>query len=128
MKKIRILIADEHDLTREGMVAMLSLEPDMEVVGEARDGIQTVELAKKLKPDVTILELLMPLQDGMTTMAALKVSVPTTRILVLTNFADKDTVHKAINAGALGYMLKDSTRSQIVQAIRDIANGQPYIK
>ncbi len=127
MKKIRILVADGHDVVRQGMVTMLSLQPDMEVVGEAKDGIQTVELAKKLKPDVTILELLMPRQDGITTIASLKVSVPNTRILILTILADDDNVHKAIKAGALGYMLKDSTRNQILQAIRDIANGQASI-
>jgi two-component system, NarL family, response regulator LiaR len=127
MKKIRILVVEDQNVVREGITAILSFQSDMEVVGEAEDGIQAVELARKARPDVVLLDMVMPRQDGLTTIPKLRVVAPEARILVLTSFAESDRVYQAIKAGALGYMLKDTTRTQLLQSIRDVACGQASI-
>jgi NarL family two-component system response regulator LiaR len=124
MNKIRILVVDDQNLVREGMVAILSLQPDMEIVGEAENGIQAVQLARKTKPDVILLDMVMPLQDGLTTIPKLKEISPNFRILVLSSFAPTSQVYQAIKTGALGYLLKDTPRVQLLQAIREVARGQ----
>ena len=128
-KKIRILVVDDENVVREGFVAILRLQKDdMQVVGEARDGLEAVELARKTKPDVVLLDLAMPMQDGLTTIPQIKEVVPETRILVLTGTAESDRVFQAIKSGALGFLLKDATRLQLLQAIREVANGQASIQ
>jgi NarL family two-component system response regulator LiaR len=127
MDKIRILVVDDESVVRDGIVAILSLQPTLEVVGEVSDGIQAVEVARKTKPDVILLDMAMPNQDGLTTIPLLKELLPDVRILVLTSFADSDLVYKAIKSGALGYMLKDARREQLIQAIHDVAKGQASI-
>jgi NarL family two-component system response regulator LiaR len=127
MKKTRILVVDDESVVREGVVAILSYQPDLEVVAEAKDGLQAVELARKTKPDVVLLDMVMPRQDGLATIPKLKEVVPDARILVLTSFDEADRVYQTIKAGALGYLLKDSTRVQLIQAIRDVAKGQASI-
>ena len=126
-KKIRVLVVEDQNVVREGIVAILSFQPDIEVVGEAQDGIQAVELAQKTRPDVILLDMVMPRQDGLTTIPQLRTVVPNARILVLTSFAESNRVYQAIKAGALGYMLKDTTRTQLLQSIRDVALGQASI-
>src|SRR5258708_4210844 len=101
MKKIRILVVEDQNEVRERIVAILSFQADMEVAGEAVDGIQAVELARKTKPDVILLDLVMPRQDGLTTIPKLRALIPEARILVLTSFAESDRVYQAIKAGAL---------------------------
>ncbi len=127
MKKIRILVVDDESVVREGVVAILSYQSDIEVVAEAENGVQALELARKTKPDVVLLDMVMPKQDGLATIPKLKEIVPNARILVLTSFAEADRVYQTIKAGALGYLLKDSTRVQLLQAIRDVAKGQASI-
>jgi NarL family two-component system response regulator LiaR len=127
MKKIRILVVEDQNVVREGIIAILSFQSDVEVVGEAEDGIQAVELARKTRPDVILLDMVMPHQDGLATIPKLKEMIPEARILVLTSFAESDRVYQAIKAGALGYMLKDTTRTQLLQSIRDVACGQASI-
>jgi NarL family two-component system response regulator LiaR len=127
MKKIRILVVDDESVVREGVVAILSYQQDIEVVAEAENGIQAMEAARKTKPDVVLLDMVMPKQDGLATIPKLKEIVPNARILVLTSFAESDRVYQTIKAGALGYLLKDSTRVQLLQAIRDVAIGQASI-
>jgi NarL family two-component system response regulator LiaR len=127
MKKIRILVVDDQVLVREGIVTILSFQPDVEVVGQAGDGIEAVELARQTKPEVVILDMKMPNQDGLATIPKLKALNPAIRILILTSFADSDRVYQAIKAGALGYLLKDTTRAQLMQSIHDVANGQASI-
>lgn len=124
MKKIRILVVEDQSVVRDGIVSILSLQSDVEVVGEADNGIQALEIAQRTKPDVVLLDMVMPKQDGLATIPKLKEIAPETRILVLTSFAESNRVYQAIKAGALGYMLKDITRGQLLQAIRDVANGQ----
>ena len=127
MDKIRVLVVDDESVVRDGIVAILSLQPTLEVVGEVSDGIQAIEVARKTKPDVILLDMAMPNQDGLTTIPMLKEILPDVRILVLTSFADSNLVYKAIKSGALGYMLKDTRREQLIQAIHDVANGQASI-
>ena len=127
MKKIRILVVEDQNVVREGFIAILSFQTDMEVVGEAEDGIQAVEIARKTRPDVILLDMVMPRQDGLTTIPQLRASNPNARILVLSSFAESDRVYQAIKAGAIGYMLKDTTRAQLLQSIRDVASGHPTI-
>jgi NarL family two-component system response regulator LiaR len=128
MKKIRILVVEDQHVVRDGLVAILSYQPDIDVVGEAGDGIQAVEIARRTKPEVILLDMVMPKQDGLMTIPKLKAAVPDARILVLSSFAESDRVYQAIKAGALGYMLKDTTRLQLLQAIRDVATGQAQLQ
>ncbi|HSG46046.1 MAG TPA: response regulator transcription factor [Anaerolineales bacterium] len=128
MKKIKVLVVEDQSVVREGVVAILSLQDDIEVVGEAKDGIDALELAKKNKPDVVLLDMVMPRQDGLTSIPLLKDLVPNAQILVLTSFAESNRVYQAIKLGALGYLLKDTTRVQLLQSIRDVSKGQASIQ
>jgi NarL family two-component system response regulator LiaR len=119
---------EDQNGVREGLMAILNYQPDMEVVGEAEDGIRAVEVARKTKPEVILLDMFMPRQDGLMTIPKLKLAVPESKILVLSSFAESDKVFQAIKAGALGYMLKDATRVQLLQAIRDLAAGEAQLQ
>ncbi len=121
---IRLLIVDDHTVVREGMVALLGSKPDIEIVGLAADGREAAELARTLRPDVVLLDLMMPRQDGLTTIPQLLRDRPETRILVLTSFGQDEQIFAAIKAGALGYLLKDSSAQELVRAIRDVARGE----
>lgn len=127
MNKIRILVVEDQSVVRDGIVAILSLQTDMEIVGEAENGVQALEIARNLRPDVVLLDMVMPKQDGLATIPLLKEILPDTRILVLSSFAESNRVFQAIRSGALGYMLKDITRTQLLQSIREVANGQASI-
>ena len=122
--KLRILIADDHAVVREGLAAIITVQPDMELAGQAEDGVEAVELAQALGPDVILLDLVMPRRDGLAAIQAIKQANPQAHILVLTSFADDERVFPAIKAGALGYLLKDAPRDQLLQAIRDVAEGR----
>jgi NarL family two-component system response regulator LiaR len=124
MKKIRVLVVEDQTVVREGLVAILSFQPDIDVVGQAQDGLEGLRLAQEKRPDVILLDLMMPRMDGLTAIPKIKEAVPETRILVLTSFAEGDRVFHAIKSGAVGYMLKDSTRDQLLQSIRDVSQGQ----
>ena len=120
---IRILITDDHAIVREGQRALIDVEPGMEVVGEAADGLEAVELARVLQPDVILLDLLMPRMGGVEAIRQIKAENARSRILVLTSFAEDDKVYAAIKAGALGYLLKDASPDEILAAIREVASG-----
>jgi NarL family two-component system response regulator LiaR len=128
MNKIRILVVDDQTVVREGLVAILANYPEVEVVGQAADGVQALEIIKQAKPNVVLLDLQMPGLDGLATIPRIKEIAPSTRILVVTSFADSDKVYQAIKSGALGYILKDATREQLVQAIRDVAQGRASLQ
>ena len=121
---IRILIADDHAVVRKGVQTLIASEPGMIMVGEAADGIEAVLHARSLKPDVILLDLMMPRLDGLGAIQQIKQENPAARILVLTSFAEDDKVFPAIKAGALGYLLKDSSPDQLLQAIRDSHQGK----
>jgi NarL family two-component system response regulator LiaR len=128
MKAIRILVVDDESVVRDGVVTILSFQPDMKVVGEAENGIKAVEIARMTKPDVVLLDMVMPKQNGLETIPKLKSVSPDSRILVLTSFNESDKVYQSIKAGALGFLLKDATRIQLLQAIRDVAKGLASIQ
>ncbi len=124
MNKIKVLVVEDQAVVREGVVAILSFSPDIEVVGQAENGAQALTMVKAKKPDVILLDLVMPQMDGLTAIPRIKEIDPDARILVLTSFAEGDRVYQAIKSGALGYMLKDSPRDQLLQSIRDVAQGR----
>jgi NarL family two-component system response regulator LiaR len=125
---IRVLIADDHAILRKGIRALLGTEPDIEVVGETGDGLETVAQAKTLHPDVILMDLVMPNMDGIEATRQITAEQPDVRILVLTSFAADDKVFPAIKAGALGYILKDSGPAELVQAIHQVYQGQPSLE
>jgi NarL family two-component system response regulator LiaR len=122
--KIRVLIADDHAVVRKGLRMLLSSEPDIELVDEAADGIEAVLKTRALQPDVILLDMLMPRLDGLGAIQQIKQENPAARIVVLTSFAEDDKLFPAIKAGALGYLLKDSSPEQLVLALRDVYNGK----
>ncbi len=124
---IRVLIVDDHAIVRKGIRALLSTEADIEVVGEAEDGAWAVDQAKKLQPDVVLMDLVMPQMDGIEATGRITADCPDTRVLVLTSFAADDKVFPAIKAGALGYLLKDSGPEDLVQAIQQVHRGEPSL-
>ena len=126
--RIRVLIADDHAILRKGIRALLGTEPGIEVVGEAGDGLETVAQARALRPDVILMDLMMPKMDGIEATRQIAVEQPGARILVLTSFAADDKVFPAIKAGALGYILKDSGPAELVQAIHQVHLGQPSLE
>jgi NarL family two-component system response regulator LiaR len=121
VEPIRVLIADDHAIVREGLRALIDTEPGMELVS---DGVEAIRLARSLKPDVLLLDLLMPHKDGLAVIAEIKRHELETRILVLTSFAEDEKVFPAIKAGALGYLLKDTPPRSLLQAIRDVYHGE----
>jgi two-component system, NarL family, response regulator LiaR len=120
---IRVLIVDDHIVVREGLRAFIGTQAGIEIIGEAENGFQAVELTALLKPDVVLMDLVMAGMDGIQATQKIKQDNPAARILVLTSFADDDKVFPAIKAGALGYLLKDSTPQQLLQAIQDVYHG-----
>lgn len=124
---IRILIADDHALVRKGLRTFIANDPGIEVVGEAEDGVEAVLLADSLQPDVILMDIMMPRQDGVEAIKQIKLKNPAARILVITSFTEDDKVFPAIKHGALGYLLKDSSPAQLVQAIHSVYRGQPTL-
>ena len=120
---IRILIADDHMVVRRGLGALLTPRNGMEVVGEASDGAEAVALARELQPDVILMDMVMPNKDGVTAIEEIRQFNPAARILVLTSFGEEDQISKAIKAGALGYLLKDTSPDQLFRAVRGAASG-----
>ncbi|RPI48995.1 MAG: DNA-binding response regulator, partial [Chloroflexi bacterium] len=125
---IRVLICDDHAILRKGIRALLTTEPDIEVVGEARDGQEVLSQVKALDPDVVLMDLVMPKMDGIEATRRLTGEGARARVLVLTSFAADDKVFPAIKAGALGYILKDSGPDDLVQAIRRVHRGEPSLE
>lgn len=124
---IRILIADDHYVVRMGLSALVETEPDLQVVGEASDGDQVVDLYKKLEPDLVLMDLRMPRSDGIFATRVIREQFPKARILMLTTYDGDDDIHKALSAGASGYLLKNSTRESLIPAIRAVAAGKQWI-
>jgi NarL family two-component system response regulator LiaR len=125
---IRVLITDDHSIVRKGIRALLATEPDIEVVGEAGDGAEAAAQAQALRPDVILMDLVMPKVDGIEATRRILAQQPGMRILVLTSFAADDKVFPAIKAGALGYLLKDSGPEELVQAIHQVHRGEPSLE
>jgi DNA-binding NarL/FixJ family response regulator len=124
---IRVAIADDHAVVRQGLRTFLELQDDVEVVGEAADGAEAVELVERTEPDVVLLDLVMPRIDGIEAIRQIRARCPATRILVLTSFADDRTVLPAVRAGAAGYLLKDVQPPELVGAIRTVHAGEALL-
>ncbi|MGA2504079.1 MAG: response regulator transcription factor [Anaerolineales bacterium] len=124
---IRVLIVDDHEIVRKGIRALLATKRDIQVISEARDGMEAVALAKTLHPDVILMDLMMPKMNGIQATHEITAGQTGTRVLVLTSFAADDQVFPAIKAGALGYLLKDSGPQELVQAIRQVFRGEPSL-
>jgi NarL family two-component system response regulator LiaR len=124
---ISILIVDDHTVVRDGLNALLSAEPGMKVVGTGGDGHEALLLAEELRPDVILLDLVMPKMDGVQATIEIKKVFPEARILVLTSFAENHQVFSAIKAGAIGYLMKDTSSEELIQAIRDTYENRPAL-
>ncbi len=124
---IRVLIADDHHVVRRGLLFFLKTQKDIEVVGEAKNGQEAVELVEALQPDIVLMDLVMPEMDGIQATKKIKSKWPNMAILMLTSFSDKDHVLPAIEAGAAGYQLKDIEPDDLVNSIRQIIKGENII-
>ncbi len=125
--KVRVIIADDHQTVREGMRLLVAREPDMEVVGEAADGREALRLANEIQPDVVLMDVSMPGMDGLQATRALQETCPRVGVLALTRHADYGFMTEMLRAGAKGYVLKQSSSADLVQAVRAVAAGQNYI-
>jgi two-component system, NarL family, response regulator LiaR len=123
-ERIRVLIADDHAIVREGLRALIATEPGLALVAEACDGVEAVEMARSFRPDVILLDMIMPRKDGIGAIADIIQENPDAHILVLTSFAEDEKVFPAIKAGALGYLLKDSSPQELLLAIQNVYRGE----
>ena len=126
-KKIRVLVVDDHAIVRQGLRTFIDLQRDMEIVGEGTNGIEAVDLACRTKPDVILLDLVMPEMDGIQATPRILECSPDARVIILTSFSEEDKVLPAIRAGAQGYLLKDIAPDELVQAIRDAYQGKAQL-
>ena len=122
--RIRVLVVDDQALVRRGMTLMLAVEPDMAVVGQASDGVEAVEMAQQLRPDVVLMDLHMPRKGGVAATREITLSLPGTHVLVLTTLDAEETVFEAIRAGAHAYLLKDATEEELLETVRAVHRGE----
>jgi two-component system, NarL family, response regulator NreC len=127
MKRIRILLADDHAVVRQGFKMILGAQSDMEIVGEAGNGREAVELAESLKPDIVVMDVAMPELNGIEATRRLSTSSPHTRVVALSMHKDNVYIREILRAGARGYLLKDSVAADVVNAIRAVARGESYL-
>jgi DNA-binding NarL/FixJ family response regulator len=121
---IKIVIADDHHIVRKGLTLFINTQEDMEVIGEAKNGQEAVEITNKLQPDIVIMDLSMPILDGLQATKRIKENNPEMKIMILTSFSDQDHVIPALEAGAAGYQLKDSNPDDLIIAVRKLMNGE----
>ena len=127
MKKIRVLLAEDHTIVRQGIAALLGVESDMEVVGEASSGLEAVELAKKLGPDVILMDIGMRQLNGLEATREIKKLYPSMKILVLTMYDNEEWIFQILKAGASGYLIKDSAMTDLSSALRAVYQGDSYL-
>lgn len=125
---IRILLADDQALFREGLRTLLSIQPDFEVVGEAGNGEEAVHLVTSLRPNVVLMDLQMPVLDGVAATRRLRAAHPECRVIMLTTFDDDENVFEGLRAGAVGYLLKDAPSAKLIEAIRAAARGESFLQ
>jgi DNA-binding NarL/FixJ family response regulator len=128
VEAIKILIADDHQVVREGLNAMLSREADFKVVGEAKDGAEAINKVKELTPDVVLMDLRMPEMDGVEAMRQIRPTNPEVKFIILTTYSDDDYIFSGIEAGARAYLLKDAPREELFKAIRMVYRGESLIQ
>jgi len=124
MTRTRVLVVDDHPLVRSGIASVLATQPDLEVVGEAADGIEGVRLAAELSPDIVLMDLRMPRKNGVDATAEIIAANPAARVVVLTTFASDGEMLRAIEAGAVGYLLKDVPHTELFRALRAVVRGE----
>jgi DNA-binding NarL/FixJ family response regulator len=127
VKKVRILLADDHETVREGLKAILGLQDDMEVVGEAENGRDAISHAQSLQPDVVVMDVSMPTLNGMTATESLRQTCPSVSVVALTRHTDRAYLQQLLRAGASAYVLKQSRSTELLQAVRTVAGGATYI-
>ena len=125
--KIKVLIADDHTIVRAGLAALLGTEKDLEIVGQAKNGVEAVRDAIRLLPDVIIMDLMMPKKDGVEATAEIAEKVPTAKVILLTTFGTSDGIAHALRVGARGAILKNADNNQLASAIRKVARGEEYV-
>jgi DNA-binding NarL/FixJ family response regulator len=126
-QKIRVLLVDDHAVVRMGLKTFFDLQDDIEVVGEASDGSEAVAAARRLKPDVILMDLLMPNMDGLTAIGRIKAELPETEIVAVTSFIEEEKVTAALEAGASGYLLKDAEAEEVAAAVRSAYAGEVHL-
>jgi DNA-binding NarL/FixJ family response regulator len=126
MKKIKVLLVDDHTVVRQGLRVLLQSEEDMEVVGEAENGRQAVGFVRKSPPDVVVMDVAMPLMNGLEATRQVLKCAPTTKVLVLTSYGDDDCVEQLMQAGACGYLIKQTAANDLLKAIREVQRGNAY--
>lgn len=127
VRRIRVLCVDDHEVLRQGLTAVLATQPDIEVVAEASDGAAAVEAFRQFRPDVTLMDLRLPRMSGTEAIAAIRRDTPQARILVLTTYDGIDDIHRSLHAGARGYLLKDTLRRELVEAVRTVHRGGVWV-
>ncbi len=125
--RIRVLVADDHPVVRQGLIANLKPQRDMTVVAEANDGVEAITLIKEQLPDVVILDLRMPRMDGLDVIGEVNASKLPVKVIIMTTFESEEDVHRSMKAGARGYLLKDSSQEEILDAIRRVSAGETYL-
>jgi len=128
VEEIRILIVDDHPVVREGIGSMLKKEPDFKMVGEASNGLEAIEKARELSPDVVLMDLRMPEMDGVEAISRIKAEKPEVKFIILTTYSDDEYIFKGIAAGARAYLLKDAPRDELFKAIRMVSRGESLIQ
>ncbi len=121
---IRIIVADDHSVVRQGLKMFLALDPELEIIGEASNGAEAVQLAHTLKPDVILMDLLMPVMDGITAIGTIRRELPDIEVIALTSVLEDASVIGAVRAGAIGYLLKDTQADELIRSIKAAAQGQ----
>jgi DNA-binding NarL/FixJ family response regulator len=126
MEKIKVLLADDHTVVRQGLRVLLEAEPDIAVVGEAANGREAVQLTKKLMPDVVVMDIAMPNLNGLEATRQIAKEVPTAKLLVLSSYNDDEYVHQITSAGATGYLLKQTAATELIKAVREARRGNAF--
>jgi DNA-binding NarL/FixJ family response regulator len=126
MKRITVLLADDHMILREGLRKLLELDDDLEVIGEAEEGLQAVSLAKKLHPSVVLMDIEMPLQNGLEATRQVLEALPVTKVIILSAYSNKEYVRSAIQSGATGFLLKQTSAHEVCRAVREVQEGKTF--
>src|SRR5882672_1703440 len=126
MEKIRVILADDHTVVRQGLKVLLEAEDDIEIVGEAENGRQAIQLAKKLLPDVAVIDIAMPVLNGLEATRQITRSVPGTKVLILSSYSDDEYVQQLTEAGAAGYLVKQTAANDLLKAIREAHKGNAF--